>query len=100
MLLEDDRGGAASLCLHNSPTDVHNYLALLTTKYLDCKNQDIVCPEAVKLDDLDPAAVAANYEAAKARASSAEAGSPDAAEALIEVEVNRAMGGALGLSLA
>ncbi|KAL9182918.1 hypothetical protein ACHAXT_004197 [Thalassiosira profunda] len=61
---------------------------------------DIVCPEAVKLDDLDPAAVTANYEAAKARASSAEAGSPDAAEALIEVEVNRAMGGALGLSLA
>ena len=54
----------------------------------------------MKLDDLDPAAVTANYEAAKARASSAEAGSPDAAEALIEVEVNRAMGGALGLSLA
>jgi len=61
---------------------------------------DIVCPEAVKLDDLDPAAVSANYEAAKSKASSAEAGSHAAAEAMIEVEVNKAMGGALGLSLA
>merc|ERR1719443_68152 len=61
---------------------------------------DIVCPEAVKLDDLDPAAVSANYEAAKSRAASADAGSADAAEAMIEVEVNKAMGGALGLSLA
>lgn len=61
---------------------------------------DIVCPEAVKVDDLDVSAVTANYEAAKSRAASAEAGSADAAEAMIEVEVNRAMGGALGLSLA
>lgn len=62
--------------------------------------KDIVCPEAVKIDDLDPAAVSANYDAAKSKASSAEAGSPEAAEAMIEVEVNRAMGSALGLSLA
>jgi hypothetical protein len=41
-----------------------------------------------------------NYEAAKAKAASAEAGSMEAAEAMIEVEVNRAMGGALGLTLA
>eukprot|EP00578_Thalassiosira_sp_NH16_P007163 CAMPEP_0181122650 /NCGR_PEP_ID=MMETSP1071-20121207/25435_1 /TAXON_ID=35127 /ORGANISM="Thalassiosira sp., Strain NH16" /LENGTH=169 /DNA_ID=CAMNT_0023207651 /DNA_START=63 /DNA_END=572 /DNA_ORIENTATION=- len=61
---------------------------------------DIVCPEAVKIDDLDPAAVSANYEAAKSRAASAEAGSAEAAEAMIEVEVNKAMGGALGLSMA
>ena len=61
---------------------------------------DIVCPEAVKLDDLDPAAVSKNFEAAKAKAASAEAGSVDAAEAMIEVETNRAMGGALGLALA
>ena len=80
-------------------------------KYINChalKNnisyciikKDIVCPEAVKIDDLDPAAVSANYDAAKSKASSAEAGSPEAAEAMIEVEVNRAMGSALGLSLA
>ena len=62
--------------------------------------KDIVCPEAVKVDDLDSAAVSANYEAAKAKAASAEAGSADAAEAMIEVEVNRAMGAALGLTLA
>eukprot|EP00804_Cyclotella_cryptica_P008556 CCRYP_007555-RA/>CCRYP_007555-RA protein AED:0.32 eAED:0.32 QI:446/1/1/1/1/1/2/2618/166 len=61
---------------------------------------DIVCPEAVKLDDIDSAAVQKNYEAAKAKAASAEAGSMEAAEAMIEVEVNRAMGGALGLTLA
>mmetsp|Transcript_22601 Transcript_22601/g.40213 ORF Transcript_22601/g.40213 Transcript_22601/m.40213 type:complete len:170 (+) Transcript_22601:307-816(+) len=61
---------------------------------------DIVCPEAVKLDDLDPAAVTANFEAAKAAASSAEDGSSDAAEAMIEVEVNKAMGAALGMNLA
>jgi hypothetical protein len=59
-----------------------------------------VCPEAVKIDDIDPAAVSANYEAAKSRMSSAEAGSPAAAEAMIEVEVNKAMGSALGMSLA
>lgn len=61
---------------------------------------DIVCPEAVKVDDLDPEAVAANYEAAKARVAAAEVGSGAAAEALIEVEVNKAMGGALGLTMA
>jgi hypothetical protein len=41
-----------------------------------------------------------NYEAAKAAAAAAEAGSVEAAEAMIEVEVNRAMGNALGLALA
>uniref|UniRef100_A0A7S2REG8 ATP synthase F1 complex delta/epsilon subunit N-terminal domain-containing protein n=1 Tax=Rhizochromulina marina TaxID=1034831 RepID=A0A7S2REG8_9STRA len=60
---------------------------------------DIVCPEAVKLDDIDPAAVQKNFEAAKAKASSSESGSADSAEAMIDVEVNRAMGSALGLSL-
>lgn len=42
----------------------------------------------------------ANYEAAKSKVNAAAAGSADAAEAMIEVEVNRAMGSALGLSLA
>ena len=61
--------------------------------------QDISCPEAVKLDDIDPVAVTSNYEAAKSAFSSAEAGSVAAAEAQIDVEVNRAMGAAIGLSL-
>lgn len=71
-----------------------------TQKHTACTIQDIVCPEAVKVDDLDASAVSANYEAAKSRASAAEAGSAEAAEAMIEVEVNKAMGGALGLNLA
>ena len=54
----------------------------------------------MKIDDLDPAAVSANYEAAKSRISSAEVGRAAAAEAMIEVEVTKAMGSALGLSLA
>ena len=72
---------------HPPPRNIYNH-------------QDIVCPEAVKIDDLDPAAVTANFEAAKSKAASAEAGSYDAAIATIEVEVNKAMGSALGLSLA
>ena len=64
------------------------------------KSQDVVCPVAVKVDDLDAAVVSANYEAAKSKASAAEAGSADAAEAMIEVEVNKAMGAALGLTMA
>ena len=64
------------------------------------QNQDIVCPEAVKVDDLDSSIVQKNYEAAKAAAASAEAGSAEAAEAMIDLEVNRAMGNALGLALA
>ena len=61
--------------------------------------QDISCPEAVKLDDIDPAAVTSNYEAAKSAFSSAESGSVAAAEAQIDIEVNRAMGAAIGLTL-
>ena len=53
----------------------------------------------MKLDDIDPAAVTSNYEAAKAAFSSAESGSVAAAEAQIDIEVNRAMGAAIGLTL-
>jgi len=53
----------------------------------------------VKIDDIDPAAVSSNYEAAKTAFSSAEAGSVAAAEAQIDIEVNRAMGAAIGISL-
>jgi hypothetical protein len=56
--------------------------------------------EAVKLDDIDPSAVASNYEAAKSAYGSAAAGSVEQAEAMIDMEVNKAMGLAVGLSLA
>jgi F-type H+-transporting ATPase subunit delta len=61
---------------------------------------DISCPEAVKIDDIDPAEVTKNYEAAKAAFSSSESGSVAQAEAQIDVETNRAMGAAVGLNLA
>jgi hypothetical protein len=73
--------------------------SLLSLSFLSSP-QDIVCPEAVKIDDLDPAAVSANYEAAKSKMNAAVAGSAEAAEAMIEVEVNKAMGSALGMTLA
>jgi len=62
--------------------------------------QDITCPEAVKLDDIDQAAVTKNYEAAKSAFASAESGSVAQAEAKIEMDVNRAMASAIGVTLA
>ncbi len=56
--------------------------------------------EAVRLDDIDPSAVTSNYEAAKIAAGQAAAGSVEQAEAMIDMEVNKAMGLAIGLSLA
>ena len=61
--------------------------------------QDVVCPEAVKLDDLDASAVSSAFEAAKSAYASAAAGSVEQAEAQIDMEVNRAMGTAIGLNL-
>eukprot|EP00567_Pseudictyota_dubia_P018427 CAMPEP_0197434182 /NCGR_PEP_ID=MMETSP1175-20131217/1949_1 /TAXON_ID=1003142 /ORGANISM="Triceratium dubium, Strain CCMP147" /LENGTH=168 /DNA_ID=CAMNT_0042962805 /DNA_START=67 /DNA_END=573 /DNA_ORIENTATION=+ len=60
---------------------------------------DISCPEAVKLDDIDSAAVQKNFEAAKSAFSSAESGSSAQAEAQVDMEVNRAMGAAVGVTL-
>ena len=51
------------------------------------------------MDDLDSIAITANYEKARSAASAAETGSIAEAEAMIEMEVNRAMGTALGLAL-
>jgi F0F1-type ATP synthase epsilon subunit len=62
-------------------------------------SQDISCPEAVKLDDIDTAAVTAGFEAAKAALASAEDGSVDAANAAIDMEVNKSMASAVGVSL-
>jgi len=61
---------------------------------------DVVCPEAVKLDDIDPSAVQSQYDAAKSAYASATAGSVEQAEAQIDMEVNKAMGLAIGLTLA
>mmetsp|Transcript_15758 Transcript_15758/g.43602 ORF Transcript_15758/g.43602 Transcript_15758/m.43602 type:complete len:170 (+) Transcript_15758:118-627(+) len=60
---------------------------------------DVVCVEAVKVDDLDASAVSANYEKAKSSAAAAAAGSQEEAEAQIDMEVNKTMGAALGLTL-
>ena len=62
--------------------------------------QDISCPEAVKVDDIDSAAVTAAFEAAKASFASAEAGSLASAEAQIDMEVNKSMAAAVGVTLA
>ena len=56
--------------------------------------------EAVKLDDIDASAVQSNYDAAKSAASNATSGSVEEAEAMIDMEVNKAMGQAVGLTLA
>ena len=61
--------------------------------------QDVVCPEAVKLDDIDSAAVTSQYESAKSAYNGAAAGSIEQADAQIAMEVNRAMGTAIGLAL-
>ena len=51
------------------------------------------------MDDLDSASVSSQYEAAKSAYASASAGSVEQAEAQIDMEVNKAMGAALGLNL-
>jgi F0F1-type ATP synthase epsilon subunit len=61
--------------------------------------QDVICPEAVKLDDIDPSAVTSQFEAAKSAFASTPAGSVEQAEAQIQMEVSRAMGIALGMNL-
>ena len=66
---------------------------------LACCMQFVVCPEAVKLDDLDSSAISSQYEAAKTAYNSAAAGSVEQAEAQIDMETNKSMGLALGMNL-
>jgi hypothetical protein len=61
--------------------------------------QDITCPEAVKLDDLDSVAIQKNYEAARIAFGSAESGSLAQAEAEIEMETTKAMAIAIGVAV-
>jgi hypothetical protein len=51
------------------------------------------------VDDLDSAAISANYEAAKSAAAAATPGTQEEAEAMIDMEVNKTMGTAVGLTL-
>jgi F-type H+-transporting ATPase subunit delta len=60
---------------------------------------DVICPEAVKLDDIDSAAVSRQFEAAKTAFGAAAAGTIEQAEAQIEMDVNRAMGLAIGVNM-
>eukprot|EP00957_Ditylum_brightwellii_P005834 443730-Ditylum_brightwellii.AAC.1 len=61
--------------------------------------KDISCPEAIKVDDIDPAIISSNFEAARNAYNAAEAGSAAQAEAMVDMEVYRAMGSALGITL-
>eukprot|EP00588_Corethron_pennatum_P012298 CAMPEP_0194269108 /NCGR_PEP_ID=MMETSP0169-20130528/3323_1 /TAXON_ID=218684 /ORGANISM="Corethron pennatum, Strain L29A3" /LENGTH=169 /DNA_ID=CAMNT_0039010629 /DNA_START=71 /DNA_END=580 /DNA_ORIENTATION=+ len=60
---------------------------------------DITCPEAVKLDDIDSSIVSGAFESAKASFEKADDGSIAKAEAQIDMEVNKALGAALGITL-
>ena len=85
------------LFIHLSPI-IHLIHKHLSTIYL--YPQDISCPEAVKVDDIDSAAVTTAFEAAKAAFGAAEAGSRASAEAQIDMEVNKSMAAAAGVIIA
>lgn len=92
--------GGYALTHENSVTVSHHFgnpQIIITVS--DHQIQDVVCPEAVKLEDIDSSAVSAQYDAAKSAFASAEAGTVEQAEAQIEMEVNRAMGQAIGVTL-
>lgn len=59
-----------------------------------------MCPEAIKLDDIDASAVQSQFDSAKSAFAAADAGSVEQAEAQIDMEVNKAMGLAIGINLA
>ena len=52
------------------------------------------------MDDIDSAAVTSAFEAAKSAFSAAETGSQASAEAQIDMEVNKSMAFAVGITLA
>jgi len=61
---------------------------------------DISCPETFKVDDIDCAAVTSAFEKEMTTSSAIEVGSLAAAEAQIDMEVNKSMATAVGVSLA
>lgn len=74
-------------------------ISLLTHVFFFSSIQDVSCPEAVKVDDIDSSAVTAAFEKAKSAYASAESGSVAQAYAQIDMEVNKAMGAAVGITL-
>jgi len=65
----------------------------------DDSTADITCPEAVKLDELDEAAIRATFASASADLANVAEGSADAADAKIAVETTKAMAAAIGITL-
>ncbi|CAM9369730.1 unnamed protein product [Discosporangium mesarthrocarpum] len=61
---------------------------------------DVTAIEAVRVDELDEAAVKEAYETSKKDMDAASEGSREKAEAQIGVETSRAMGSAIGITLA
>lgn len=89
-----------SLGLHCFQSDVVSHSAARLLCYRPSPSlQDVVCPEAVKLDDLDSSAISSQFDAAKSAYGAASAGSIEQAEAQIAMEVNKAMGMAVGVNL-
>jgi len=87
--------------LHEGTSDAEKYFVAGGFSITHANSTtDISCPEAVKVDDIDSAAVTSAFEQAKAAFSAAEAGSLAAAEAQIDMEVNKSMAAAVGVSLA
>ena len=60
---------------------------------------DITCPEAVKLDDLDGSAIQAAFGDARKAYDSAPDDSEEKAQAQIDMDTCRAMGGAVGIAI-
>ncbi|CAM9485937.1 unnamed protein product [Scytosiphon promiscuus] len=60
---------------------------------------DITAIEAVRVEELDEAAVKTSYDAAKREMDAAAEGSREAAEAQVAVETTRAMAAAIGVAL-
>lgn len=86
--------------LHYFQSDVVSHSAARLLCYRPSPSlQDVVCPEAVKLDDLDSSAISSQFDAAKSAYGAASAGSIEQAEAQIAMEVNKAMGMAVGVNL-
>jgi len=87
--------------LHDGATDPEKYFVAGGYSVTHANSvTDISCPEAVKIEDIDAAAVTSGFEAAKSKVSSTDAGSVEQAEAQIEMEVNKSMGAAIGVALA
>lgn len=60
---------------------------------------DVTVPEGVRLEDVDTERLRELYQQSVSRKDSAQAGSPEAAEALTEIEVYKSLASSLGITL-